>query len=317
MRFLPEAVGLIARREWRLLVRGRAAVLGLATLFAVAWMPALLVPLRSGHIGLADLPGAALLTLAIGGVTLPLLGLLAGADTFASEIEDGTLVPIVTLPISRSACFVGKCLGRAALATASYVAVFGSAGLAMGMAHGAVDAIDYLTVAAAGLLLLLASGGVGVALGAGARGRLGAFGLALIVWLGLVFVVDALLLAGVIVVSPAPPAEVGGHGHGELTMAMRDNEDPATETETSSEHDHSAAGAPAGSPAAAWWMASTPTDLHRLSGIAWSPGLRQRMGGALPSLARAGLAPVVVGWAFWLLAPPALGLWRFRRALLR
>ncbi|MFQ5720266.1 MAG: ABC transporter permease subunit, partial [Acidobacteriota bacterium] len=211
------ATMLVARREAALLVRGRTAGALVAVLGAVAWIPVLLTPLRSGTLGIATFGEATPLLLALAGVVLPLLALLAGTDLLAGEIEDGTLVPVLTLPISRRTCFIGKGLARAALLATAYTTAFGSAGAAVALAHGAAGGVDFVAVAAAGLLLCLVCGGLGAWLGAAGAGRVRAYGAALASWVVLAFVLDAILLA-LVVAMTAPPPRVGMHGHGELSV---------------------------------------------------------------------------------------------------
>jgi ABC-type transport system involved in multi-copper enzyme maturation permease subunit len=302
----------IAARELRLLRRRRALRGALVVLVVVTWLPPLLLPLRSGALGFATFNETLLLQLALAAVILPLLGLLAGADLLAGEIEDRTLLPVITLPISRSACFLGKFLGRTALLVAAYLLAAASAAGAIGLAHGMDGWDNYLVVMASGLLLSLTCGGVGTALGVSERGRLRAFGSALATWIVLVFLLDAILLAAVVTFAPAPPEQVGTHGHSELGQQMPihdyhgDHQAPA------------ASQAPGASASPAWLMMLDPVDLFRLSALSTAPKLRAQLeaflpGGGDPST----WAPIVLGWLIWLAVPPAVGLLRFRRLVLR
>jgi Cu-processing system permease protein len=307
------AVRLVAGRELRLLRRRRAVRGALALLAAVAWLPPLVLSLRAGSFGLATFEDSVLLTMALGAVVLPLLALLAGTDLLVGEIEDQTLTPVITLPISRAAWFAGKYLGRASLLCTSYVAAFGSVALAIGACRGTSGWRDYLVVVGAGLLLCLVCGGIGAALGASARGRVRAFGSALVVWLVMVFVLDALLLAAVVVLAPPPPREVGTHGHGELVP-------PGRELPLHDRYEHGPVGAP--EPEARgftlWLLALDPTDLFRVTAFAWGPALRTRMTVALPAAdSLPTTVPLVVGWLVWLSGPPMVAVWRFRRVALR
>lgn len=312
-RALPPAVFLVAGRELRLLRRRRAVRGALALLAGVAWLPPLILPLRAGSLGLATFEESVLLTVALGAIVLPLLALLAGADLLAGEIEDRTLVPVITLPISRGACFAGKVLGRAGLLCASYLAGFGSVAIAITAWRGATGWQDYSAVAVSGLLLCLTCGGIGTALGASAGGRVRAFGVALVVWLVMVFAIDAVLLAAVIVLAPPPPQQIGMHGHSELAAPRQ--EMPI--------HDHGAHGAsaqsqPAAGNAAVWLMTLDPPDLFRVSAFAWGPTLHARLTVGLPADDSFSTSiPLVIGWLVWLSVPPLVALWRFRRVVLR
>jgi ABC-type transport system involved in multi-copper enzyme maturation permease subunit len=289
---------LVADREWRFLRRAGAGRAVLTTLFVVAWLPAVLLPLRAGELGLASASEAAPLTQALVAVVVPLLGLLFGAESLSSEIEDGTLATVVTLPISRGSCLAGKLLARAGLASGGLLVAFASAGLAMTVVHGRDSALDLAVVAGSGLALVLSSLTVGLALGTWTRGRLRALGSALLVWLVLVFLVDTILLGLVVLRAPPPPGAVGSHGHAELHL------------------DSSAAGERTSS-AAPWLLALTPVGLHRLSVLLLAPQLRQAWGllEQMPTIGPALL--VALGWGAWIAAPALFAWIRFRRVDLR
>lgn len=310
MRWLCDSAWcLTAAREIRLLRRSRAARGGAVLLFAIAWLPPLLIPLRSGELAVAALADVAPLALAVAGVILPLLALVAGADVLAGEIEDGTLVPVVTLPISRAACYAGKLVGRLTMLGFAYVAAFGSAGAVMALAHGVEGWIDLTAVAATGLLLCVVCVTLGSAIAARGRGRMRTYAATLVVWLVLVFVVDTVLLAGIVASAPAPPAHVGQHGHDELALTER-----ADRGRVSSPDERESGGLPS---ASLWLMALNPVDVYRLTAVAAGPGLRDRLGPAAPGQSGALWLPLVTGWMVWLVGPPALGLARFRRVALR
>ncbi|MDH3744440.1 MAG: ABC transporter permease [Acidobacteriota bacterium] len=309
---------LIARREVRLLSRSRATQGALVLLVSVAWLPAILLPLRRGSLGVASFTELLPLQIALGAVILPLLALLAGAELFAGELEDGSLIPALTLSISRRACFVGKCLGRAATLGAAYLVAFASAGLAVAATHGGTGWRDWAVVTASGLLVSFSSGGVGAALGAAGSGRVRAFGAALVTWIILVFALDALLLTIVVALAPPPPGSIGEHGHGEVAAPRA----PPTEmpihqgVEPVDPHArHAEPEGPKSSRLSGGLMALNPVSLFRVTSLAASPGLRLRLALALPGGTGAGLGTTIVaGWLIWLVAPLAVGLRRFVRA---
>lgn len=298
---------LVARREWKLLRRSRAAGGAAVLLFAVAWLPPLLLAARAGNLGLAPFGEVAPLALAVAGVILPLLALLAGADVLAGEIQDGSLVPVVTLPISRSACYMGKVAGLVSMLGVVYAAAFGSAILAMAAVHGSGEMADYLVVVVAGFLLSLCCLGIGTALAAGGRGRVRAYAAALAMWMLLVFAVDAVLLTAVVALAPPAPDQIGQHGHDELAGAGTAEGAPA-------------AGDSPGNDSAtlsAWVMLLDPVDLFRLSVLQAGPRLRSQW--AMTGLGADGYAAwlrLLVGWLLWAAIPVALGLRRFRGAAL-
>jgi len=299
---------LVARREVRLLSRSRAALAAGALLVSVAWLPAVLLPLRQGSLGIASFTELLPLQIALTAVILPLLALLAGAELFAGELEDGSLVPALTLPISRRACFVGKCLGRAATLGVAYLAAFASAGLAVAVVQGHSGWTDWAAVTGAGLVVALSTGAIGAALGSAGKGRVRAFGAALAGWIILVFVLDAVLLTIVVALAPPPPASVGEHGHDEVAAprTARPLQDPhARDAELVK---------PKAAGLSLQLMALSPVSLYRLTCLSVTD-LRPRLALAVPGGTGARLwLTILVGWLVWLAVPLAIGCRRFLRA---
>ena len=293
---------LVARREWKLLHRSRSAQAAAILVLAIAWLPPLLVSMRAARLGLAPFADVTPLTLAIAGVILPLLALLAGADLLAGELEDGSLVPVVSLPISRRACYLGKFLGRACVMGAFYVLGFGSAGAAIGILHGPDGWQDYVVVAAGGFLLSLSCAGIGAALASTSRSRVRAYGASLGLWVLLVFALDAGLLAATIGFAPPPPDNVGHHGHDELVA-------PGGSMDAMSDHIE---GSRARTSVVTWLMMLNPVDLFRLSALTIAPDLSARW----MLFAERATPPwliILVGWILWTTVPAALGMYLFER----
>jgi len=290
---------LVAVREWIMLRRSRGAVAALGVLFGVAWLPMLLAAARSGSLESTSFGEVSPVALAFGGVILPLLGLLVGADTLAGELEDRTLVPLLTASISRSACYAGKLAGTVTALGIAHVVAYGSAACFIALTHGAAGLGDYLAVATAGLALMLSSVTLGALLAAGGGGRVRAYALALLAWMVLVIALDALLLSVVILSAPAPPVDVGGHGHDEVAT-------------TATQMPAGAADAPY-----PWFMLLDPVDLYRLTVLQTGPELRASWlaGGAAPGN-RGARAASWLGWLLWLSVPAVVGARRFRRVAL-
>jgi ABC-type transport system involved in multi-copper enzyme maturation permease subunit len=291
-------VALVARREATLLARSRAGRVAVLLVFAVAWLPPILVALRAGRLGIASFAELTPLALALCAVLLPLLALLAGCGSFAAELEDRTIVPLLCLPVSRTHCYLGKLLGLGLPLGALSAVAFASVAVAVAAVRGSEGGVDYLVVSLGGLLLGASCLVVGAAIGVGGRGRVRAYGATLIAWLVLVFALDAVLLAAVLVSSPPPPETVGHHGHDELSM-------PSTSAGRSESE---------GGSIDAVWMAVDPVSLFRWSALTLSPRLRARLRFAPGSSGRAREAGVIgLGWLVWILAPGVFGWRRFRR----
>lgn len=298
-------LSLVARREVMLLRRSRAGRAAVLLVFAVAWLPPVLVALRAARLGIASFSELTPLALAISGVLFPLLALLAGCSLFAGEIEDRTLVPVLCSPVPRTFCYFGKLLGLGLFLGVASAAAFGSVEAVVWAVRGAEGGWDYLVVSVAGLLLAASSLAMGAALGAGGGGRVRAYGATLLLWLLLVFALDAVLLAAVLATAPPAPESVGHHGHDELTL-------PSSATLGSGSGSESKAGS-----VGAVWLAVDPVSLFRWSVLTFSPQLsaRWRFAPGSGSGSSAGVGSSVfigLGWLAWIVAPGIVGWRRFR-----
>lgn len=317
-------VWLVAGRERLILVRGRGNAASIALLILVAWLPPILIAMRAGRVGLADFGQATPLAVALGGIVLPLLGLLAGTELLARELEVGSLSQVLTLPISRRALLLGKWLGAGGPFVLVYVFAFGSATVAMALAHDATALLDYAATALAGLLLFVSCFGIGTALGALRSGRTRALAWALASWIVFVFALDAIILALVVALAPPPPSEVGRGGHTEIAPA-RGGTDSHAHHAHHAHHDPHAHGSGGDAvqtesrrlPWPAWLMLLDPVDLFRLSILASAPSGRIQFLLGLPSGVFSTWIPISLGWLGWLCLPYGLALRRFRSLALR
>src|SRR5579885_3328000 len=305
---VSKAIQLIARREVLLMVRGRVWRRILALMATVAFLPPLLLSLRSGSLGLAGFRAS--VALAFSEVALPLIGLLVGADALAGESEDATLIPLAALPVSRAAIFFGKLAGRAIVVAAAYAAVFGIAAAAILALQGSAGWRDYAAVGAAGLALTLVCVGIGIALGRTGRGRTRVFAAALVAWVVMVFGLDAIILAALVAFAPRPPEDAGSHGYGEMAAQMEMMKLHELDYDASAA---GAANAPSPQNPARWLMVLDPVDLFRFTVISTSPTLEAQskswIGDCSP-----GALPMGLAWTGWLVMPLGLAMRRLRNA---
>jgi len=299
----------VAHRELQIVWRSRGAITGFLLVAAVAWLPAVLLPLRAGTFGLASFSDLMPLTIAAEGVVLPLVALLFGAEMLAGEMEDGSLLALVTLPLSRTSCFLGKLAGRVTALVVLESVLFGLAAVAVGFVNGAEGLAGYVAVQTSALLLSAACVAVGAAIAAGRRGRVHVYAISLLTWVVLVFLIDAVLLAVIVALAPATPTQIGEHGHSELSDSM-----PARAEGGSG----MASGEGIGR-AGAWLLTLDPVDLFRLGALsAVLPTAADRSAGREAGATVAvSSVPLVLGWLCWLALPTWIGLRRFRRLPLR
>jgi Cu-processing system permease protein len=130
---------------------------------------------------------------------VPLMGLTIGAQSLAAEREQGTLAYLLAQPIGRAEVLMGKLLGLGASLLAALLLGFGLAAALIAWQGGLVEVGRYGLLVAFSLLLALVSLSLGIALSAWSRSSSLATGLALFVWLALVFVGDLGLMGTAIV----------------------------------------------------------------------------------------------------------------------
>ena len=118
---------------------------------------------------------------------VPLMGLTLGAMSLAGERERGTLVYLLAQPISGAELLLGKFVGLALALAAALAIGFGLTGLMMAVSGGGGDFMVYLTLLVLSVLLAVASLSVGFLISAAVRRAATAVGLALFLWLCLLY----------------------------------------------------------------------------------------------------------------------------------
>lgn len=180
------------RSRWFLLYA--VAFAGLA--LALAWFALSGV----GSYGLAGFgrTGASLINLVL--LVVPLMGLTLGALSLAGERERGTLLYIATQPVAQLEILVGKFLGLALAILAALVLGFGLSGLLIAWQGGTTRAGDFVGLVLLAFVLALASLSLGFLISAAVRKSSTAVGIALFLWLVLVFFGDLGLMGTAFVV---------------------------------------------------------------------------------------------------------------------
>lgn len=178
------------RNRWFLLYALAFAGLSLA----LAWMTLSGV----GSRGLAGYgrTSASLINLIL--LIVPLMGLTLGALSLAGEREKGTLLYLMAQPITQMELLLGKFIGLALALMAAITMGFGLTAVLIAFSGGA-DSSTYLTLLALACLLAVASLSVGYLISATVQRGATAVGLALFVWLILVFFGDLGLMGSALV----------------------------------------------------------------------------------------------------------------------
>ncbi|MCS7222398.1 MAG: ABC transporter permease subunit [Anaerolineae bacterium] len=183
-------IWVLTHKELRDAHRNRWFVLYSAAFAALALALAGLGLSGAGNYGFAGLgrTGASLINLVL--LIVPLMGLSLGAFSLAGERERGTLLYLLAQPVTQLEVLMGKYLGLALALSGALTLGFGLSGLWIAWQGGAASTRGYLTLVTLAYLLALASLSLGFLLSAIVRKGATAIGLALFVWLALVFFGD-------------------------------------------------------------------------------------------------------------------------------
>lgn len=187
---MGNAILTLANHELRASLRNRWFLL-YALIFAVLAVTLSTLSLSgAGMFGLAGFgrTAASLINLVL--LIVPLMGLTVGAQSVASEREQGTLAYLLAQPVNRAEVLVGKLLGLGAALLAALLFGFGLAAALIAGQGGAVETARYGLLVGFSLLLALVSLSLGLAISTWSRSASLAVGLAIFAWLALVFLGD-------------------------------------------------------------------------------------------------------------------------------
>ncbi len=132
---------------------------------------------------------------------VPLMGLTAGAGSIASDRERGSLAYLLAQPIGRLELLIGRYAALAGALSMSVAIGFGLSALAMAMNQSHNDAAGYLILVGLTIALALSMLSVGMLISVLCRRTAVATGVAVFVWLALVFATDLGLMAGTMTMS--------------------------------------------------------------------------------------------------------------------
>lgn len=199
-----KSVWTIARKELSDSLRNRwllAISLVFATLaLGIAWFGAA----ASGAVGYGTTPATIASLASLGILLIPLIALLLAYDAIVGEDEGGTLLLLLTYPLTRGQLLLGKFLGHGLTLALATLLGFGLAGVAIALLVDQVAVVPLLEALGRFILssVLLGWGFIALAYVVSVRvsEKPVAAGLALALWFLFVLVFDLLLL-GVLVAS--------------------------------------------------------------------------------------------------------------------
>ncbi len=203
------SVATLARKEVRDARRSRWFLLYTAALTVLALAFSVLGASGAGGVALAGFgrTSASLINLVM--LIVPLMGLTLGALALAGERERGTLLYLLAQPVTLLELYLGKLLGLSAALLAALLIGFGTSGVVIAWRVGGAQAGAYLGLTGLAFLLALVSLALGLLLSALSRRGTTAVGLAIFLWLGLVFLGDLGLMGSALVLRLDVPSLLG------------------------------------------------------------------------------------------------------------
>jgi len=189
----------VARKEFKDGFRNRwiVAISGIYALLAIGL--AFFGAAASGTLGFVSLDStmSALASLAV--FIIPLIALMLCYDAFVGEQESGTLLLLLTYPLSKTQLLLGKFVGHGAILAVANIIGFGTAALVVCLFGEEVDVANVIAKFSAfiayAILLSWVFIGVAFTISCLVDEKSKAAGLALICWFLLVLVFDLALLA--------------------------------------------------------------------------------------------------------------------------
>ncbi len=190
---------ILAQKELKDARRNRWFILYTVAFSALSLALAWLALSGMGNYGLAGFgrTGASLINLVL--LIVPLMGLTLGALSLAGERERGTMLYMLTQPISQAELLMGKFLGLALAILVALVIGFGLSGLLIAWQGGTTQAGQYLVLVLLAFALALATLSIGFLISAATAKSATAVGIALFLWLVLVFFGDLGLMGTALV----------------------------------------------------------------------------------------------------------------------
>ena len=193
---------LIAGKEIQESLRNKWVLAMTLLLAALALTLTLLGSAPTGNVGVQPLDVVIVSLSSLGIFLLPLIALLISHDAIVGEMERGTMLLLLSYPLSRGQLLAGKFLGHLAMLSFATVFGYGTAALALLATGTHIDAESwraYAVVIGSSILLGAVFLGLGYLVSATVRERGTAAGIAIGIWLLLVILYDMGLLAVLVV----------------------------------------------------------------------------------------------------------------------
>jgi len=188
------AVWIVAKKEFMDNVRNRwiVAISGVfvALTLVISYFGAAAAQGRTGFQGLEDTVTG---MISIASLLVPILALMLGYAAIVGEREQGSLLLLLAMPVTRLEVALGKFLGLGAVLAVSIVAGLGVSGAVVVAAAGAEGIAGYLAFIGGTIVFALAFLSLALLMSTVARRRSTAIGLAVLTWFLLAVIFDTVL----------------------------------------------------------------------------------------------------------------------------
>lgn len=187
---------ILAAEEFQEGLRNRWVISAVLLLTILAFSLALLgtSPIGETRVGALNVTTVSLASLSV--YLLPLVALTLSYDSVVGERERGTLLLLLTYPISRWQVICGKFLGHFAIIAVAILLGYGSTGVYIAISDGAAmqDWLQFAAMLGSSMMLGSAFIALGYLISVTVSSRATAAGIAISTWLLVVVVYDLLLL---------------------------------------------------------------------------------------------------------------------------
>lgn len=267
---------IIAVKEIQEGLRNRWVIATTLLLAALSLTLTFLGSTPTGHVGVKALDVVVVSLSSLSIFLLPLIALLLAHDAIVGEVERGTMLLLLSYPVSRTQVIIGKFLGHVGILAFATVLGYGAAALALLLSGHDLGGSwgPFASMIGSTILLGAAFIAIGYLISAVAGGRANAAGIAVGVWLFFVLIFDMGLL-GVLV------ADQGRTLHGGVLDAL---------------------------------LLLNPTDVYRLLNLTGSASISSLSGMAgLSGHVGLGLYSLLLALLLWIVTPLALAATIFLR----
>ncbi|MCY4237795.1 MAG: ABC transporter permease subunit [Rhodospirillaceae bacterium] len=189
------AIAAIAGREFREGIRNRWVLGATLILTVLSVTLAFLGSTPAGTVRASPLAVTVVSLSSLSIFLVPLIALFLSFDGITGESERGTLLLLLSYPISRRTIVIGKFIGYAAIIGFSVIIGYGSAGAAVLAFQGGDGVFGYLGLIGSTVLLGMVFASLGLLVSAIFKERATAAGMSVAVWLLFALLFDMALMA--------------------------------------------------------------------------------------------------------------------------